>query len=37
MKEEHLQMKAHIMDNVLNFADLNDLNYHVRMLKVVKD
>ena len=30
-------MREHIKAQVLNYADLNDLNYHVRLLKHVKE
>ena len=30
-------MRQYIKEKILNYADLNDLNYHVRLLKQVKD
>ena len=29
-------MREYIKEKVLNYADLNDLNYHVRLLKRAK-
>ena len=36
-QSEQTEIKDHIREKVLNFADINDLTYHVRLLKALKE